>query len=80
MTPAIVPPIVISSGMMKCSKSINVADDQERNENPVGKRNLPGESPPDGEKEKGGQQFDTEIAKSDLASAICASAHEEKAS
>src|SRR5437867_2764240 len=45
-------------------------DDEERNEYPVGERNLPRKSSPDGKKEKGGDQFNAEIAKGDSGAAI----------
>ena len=68
--PATAPPQVISSGMMKCSKSMNVATTMQRDEDREGKEAEPirrhdarrGHSPPRGEKKQTGQQLDQEIA------------------
>ena len=38
-------------------------DEQDRNENPISDRNLPRKNFPNGEKQKGSQQFDAEITK-----------------
>ncbi len=45
-------------------------DNNKRNKNPVGERDLPGKGPPNREEKKCRDQFDTEITKSDSASAV----------
>src|SRR5206468_2914724 len=48
----------------KCS------NDEERNENPIGERDLPGKLAPDGEKKKSGQEFHREIAEGNAAATV----------
>src|SRR2546430_8393496 len=52
------------------------SDNEERNKNPVADRHLPREGLPDREEQKCGKKLDSEIAKSDFASAICAATPE----
>src|SRR5882724_12331298 len=50
--------------------------DEERNKNPVGDRDLPGEALPDREEKKRREQFHGKIAKGDFAPAVCAATTE----
>ena len=54
------------------------ADDEQRNENPVGDRDLPGKLEPDAQEKQRSQELDCEVAKGDPAAAIRATAAQEK--
>ena len=54
--------------------------DEERNEDPVNERDLPGKDEPDGEEEERGQELDREIAKGDPAPAVGAFPAQRRAS
>ncbi len=53
--------------------------DQQRNENPVGDRDVPGKGAPDCEEQERGQEFDGEIAEGDAIAAIRAASRARKA-
>ena len=72
------PPIVTLVRNNEMLEVDECSNDEQRNEDPIRQRDLPGKVAPDGEKQETGQEFHGEVAEGDAASAVRAAPSEKK--